>query len=110
MLRGALSSTVSSLPAMIVGRRIKLLQDLGHGAVLLLHQRQEDVFGVNLGVFVLLQYFIGPHCRFLGLFGKFIESHHCLYLLLVEEPLGFNSVVQSLYDKKRMVDSESPFF
>jgi hypothetical protein len=44
--------------------------DLRHGAAALLEQRQKDMFGVDLGVLVLLQDFVGAHGGFLRFFGK----------------------------------------
>ena len=60
-----------------VRRRAKFLQDLRDRAIGLLQQRQEDMLGIDLRVLVALQDLVGPHGRFLRLFGKSIKSHGC---------------------------------
>jgi hypothetical protein len=42
------------------------------------------VFGVDLGMFVLLQQFVGAHGGFLCFFGKSVKSHHGNLFLLDE--------------------------
>ena len=65
-------------------RRVELLKDLRDCAAVLLQQSQEDVFGVDLGMFVLLQQFVGAHGGFLCFFGKSVKSHHGNLFLLDE--------------------------
>ena len=74
-LRGALQHCLQFADNYIHSR-FDGLQNLRDRAVFLLRQCQEHVLGINLGMFIMLQDFIGPHSGFLRFFGKSIKSHH----------------------------------